>query len=161
MTPAEVLARHEGLARTIAYEHATPSAPVEDVLQECRIALWQAAVKRPGDALDGLAAPVLRRRAAEVAHRGRPWTGEGRRGKARDPLRLAPDSVEAIVDAQGDGVLGAYEEPDPHAGARALAELPADMAAYLEGAIERGSAPNNVAKCFRAKFPHWRDAYAR
>lgn len=101
----EVIESHDHLARIIASERVSPDAPFDDVLQEERIAVWRAALTRPGDDLRGLASVVMRRRANEVATR-QTWTGSGGDGRKRraDVLREQRDSLDSLLEDVGFAV---------------------------------------------------------
>ena len=152
-TPEEVLALHRPLSWIIAAEHASHYMPIEDIQQECMIHLWKIALSRPGEPLYGLASVSMRRRAKEVAIRRSPVFGEeGKRGRIMDPIKQDPDSTERMLEEHGEGVLQPEEEKRV---GNPLAKLPKAMQDYLLDAIERGSAKNNVVRCFRIKFPEW------
>lgn len=129
LTPAEIVAMHEPLAKTIAYERATSDAPAEDLAQEARIRIWELAQRKAGqnDDLRGLASVAMRRRVQEVVSR-QTWTGyekAGGRTAGADPLRRPRESMDAIIEALGADIFG---------GADALSGV--EMA-YHEGEILR------------------------
>jgi RNA polymerase sigma factor (sigma-70 family) len=114
LTPAELVAMHEPLAKVIASEWQTPDAPYEDLLQENRIKIWQLAEAKAGNRSDlrGLASVAMRRRSSEIAAR-QTWTGyESQHGRPTDPLRSPRESMEAIVEAVGTDVFGAVDAMD-------------------------------------------------
>ena len=99
MTPEDVVRLHEGLVRYHAerYAQVIPTWEVEDLEQEARTAVWQFALKRPGDDLTGGgASQAIKYRLGKMRHR---FLKHGAALQVKSPFLLGSLATDVQLDS--------------------------------------------------------------
>lgn len=156
---SDLLARYERWNYAVATGRVSQADPdFEDLVQEARIAMWQASQKadpEKGGAHAKWLTQAAEWRISEVQRR-HTWTGHTKvRGKVDDPLLRKPASIEALAEAGDMNFEAVAAEPglldsillSYHYGqiAEAVASLPPAQRAYVVQRFWKGKTDVEIA----------------